>query len=401
MANPADPADSTGTGPVRRYLDNAATSWPKPPEVFAAWEHAGRAIGAAAGRATYREAVEADAIRSRCRAAVARLLGNVDPQRVAFTAGATLGLNMAIHGLLARGDHVIATAADHNATLRPLHMLADRGVIELSIVPCDGTGRVDPDVVVRAWRPATRLVTCSHVSNVTGAVQDARALGRIAHDHGGLFLLDAAQSLGQITCAAGVFNADLIVAPSHKWLLGPAGTGILWARPGIDLDPLVQGGTGSASDSLAMPERFTDRMEAGTPDLPALAGLLAATEWLASQSIDAIGQRCRGLAADAAARLGAITGVRLIGPQAAPDHARGGETAAGIVSFTVEGYDPAEVAVLLEQLAGVQVRSGFHCAACIHAHLGTSEGGTVRASFGPFNTGDDVDAIVAAVQKLR
>jgi selenocysteine lyase/cysteine desulfurase len=399
-------ADPTGgeknpPQPVRRYLDNAATSWPKLPEVLAAWEHAGRAIGAAAGRATYREAVEADAIRSRCRAAVARLLGNVDPQRVAFTAGATLGLNMAIHGLLNAGDHVIATAADHNATLRPLTWLADRGVIELSIVPCDGAGRVDPDAVMRAWRPATRLVVCSHASNVTGAVQDARAFGQIAHDRGGLFLLDAAQSLGQIACTADGCEADIIVAPSHKWLLGPAGTGILWVRSGLDLDPLIQGGTGSASDSLAMPDRFTDRMEAGTPDLPALAGLLAATEWLASQSIEAVGQHGRQFAASAAARLGEIGGVRVVGPHATSHDSSGGEAIAGIVSFTVEGYDPAEVSALLEQLAGVQVRSGFHCAACIHAYLGTQSGGTVRASFGPFNTGDDVDAIVAAVQKLR
>ncbi len=397
----ADAVDLAEAAPVRRYLDNAATSWPKPPEVLAAWEHAARAIGAAAGRATYREAVEADAIRTRCRAAVARLLGDVDPQRVAFPAGATLGLNMAIHGLLSRGDHVIATAADHNATLRPLTWLAGRGVIDLSIVPCDGTGRIDPDVVVRAWRPATRLVTCSHVSNVTGAVQDARALGRIARERDGLFLLDAAQSLGQIACTADGCDADIIVAPSHKWLLGPAGAGILWARSGIDLDPLVQGGTGSASDSLAMPDRFTDRMEAGTPDLPALAGLLAATEWLAAASIAAVGQRCRELAAGAAERLGDIDGVRVIGPRAALDPGGSGEAAVGIVSFTVEGYDPAEVAVLLEQLAGVQVRSGFHCAASIHAHLGTADGGTVRASFGPFNTDYDVDAIVAAVQKLR
>ena len=399
-------ADATGyennlPEPIRRYLDNAATSWPKPPEVFAAWEQAGRVIGAAAGRATYREAMEADAIRSRCRVAVARLLGDVDPQRVAFPAGSTLGLNMAIHGLLRSGDHVIATAADHNATLRPLTWLADRGVIELTIVPCDGAGRVDPDMVAQAWRPATRLVVCSHASNVTGAVQDARALGQIAHDRDGLFLLDAAQSFGQIPFTADGCRADLIVAPSHKWLLGPAGTGILWVRSGLDLEPLIQGGTGSASDSLAMPDRFTDRMEAGTPDLPALAGLLAATGWLAAQSIDAIGRRCRGLAADAAARLGAIDGVRVIGPHAASPRAEDGEASVGIVSFTVEGYDPAEVAVLLEQLAGVQVRSGFHCAACIHVHLGTQSGGTVRASFGPFNTGDDVDAIVAAVQKLR
>jgi len=397
----ADAADPTEARPVRRYLDNAATSWPKPPEVFSAWEHAGRTIGAAAGRATYREAVEADGIRTRCRAAVARLLGNADPQRVAFPGGATLGLNIAIHGLVGSGDHVIATAADHNATLRPLRHLADGGLIELSIVPCDGAGRVDPDEVARAWRPATRLLTCSHASNVTGTVQDARALGQIAHDRGGLFLLDAAQSLGQIACSPDGCGADLIVAPSHKWLLGPMGTGILWARSGIDLDPLVQGGTGSASDSLAMPDRFTDRMEAGTPDLPALAGLLAATAWLTSQSIDAIGQRCRGLAVAAAARLADTSGVRVFGPHAPRQHAGSGEAIAPIVSFTVEGYDPAEIAALLEHVAGVQVRSGFHCAACIHAHLGTQAGGTVRASFGPFNTDDDVDSLVAAVQKLR
>ncbi len=388
----------TGVQPVRRYLDNAATSWPKPPEVFTAWEQAGRAIGAAAGRAAYREAVAADTIRARCRAAVAGLLGGVDPERVAFPAGATLGLNMAIHGLLRQGDHVVATAADHNATLRPLAWLAERGVIRLTIVPCDGTGRVDPAAVAAAWQPATRLVTCSHVSNVTGVIQDARGIAAVAHERGGLLLLDAAQSLGQMRCFVGDHHADILVAPSHKWLLGPAGAGVLWVRSGIDLDPLVQGGTGSMSDSLAMPERFTDRVEAGTPDLPAPAGLLAATEWLAAESISSIGRHSRELAAATAARLRAIAGVRVYGAFAA--EAGEGEDAAPIVSFTVQGYDPAEVAMVLEQLAGAQVRSGFHCAACIHAHLGTEAGGTVRASFGPFNTAADVDAVVEAVQNI-
>jgi len=270
-------------------------------------------------------------------------------------------------------------------------------------VPCDGSGRVDPEAVARAWRPATRLVVCSHASNVTGVVQDARALGTLAHDRGGLLLLDAAQTLGQIACATGGYGADIVVAPSHKWLLGPAGAGILWARPGIDLAPLVQGGTGSVSDSLAMPDHFTDRMEAGTPDLPALAGLLAAVEWLADQSIDAVGQRCRELAAAAAAGLGAIKGVRVIGPYGTLGNLTqggGGDAVAPIVSFTVEGYDPAEASLLLEQIAGVQVRSGFHCAACIHPYLGTQKSGTVRASFGPYNTDDDVNAVVSAVQQL-
>ena len=378
--------------PHRRYLDHAATSWPKPPEVTAAWEHAARAIGTAAGRAVYREAVEADAIRARCRTVVARLLGGVDHERVAFPAGATLALNMAIHGLLRAGDHVIATAADHNATLRPLHWLQSRGTIAVTVLPCDGAGRVDPAAIARAWRPATRLVTCSHASNVTGALQDAGAIAEIAHARGGLLLLDAAQSLGQIPCATPAFGADILAAPAHKWLQGPAGAAILWVRPGVEIDPLIQGGTGSASDSLAMPERFTDRMEPGTPDLPAIAGLLAATEWIGRQSVEALGGHCRGLAATAAAGLADIAGVRVI---AASD---GG---APIVSFTVEGYDPAEVAALLEQMSGVQVRSGFHCAATVHRHLGTAAGGTVRASFGPFNTGDDVAAVVESVARLR
>jgi len=394
-----------GEAAVRRYLDNAATSWPKPPEVHAAWEHAARAIGAAAGRAAYREAGLADGIRGRCRTAAANLLGGVDPARVAFVAGGTLALNVAIHGILRGGDHAIATAADHNATLRPLRWLESHGVIDLTIVPCDATGRVAPATIADAWRPDTRLVSCAHASNVTGALQDAAAIGRIAHDRGGLFLLDAAQSLGQLACTPRETAADVIVAPAHKWLQGPAGAALLWVRDGIEIAPLIQGGTGSDSDSLAMPERFTDAFEAGTPDLPALAGLLAAVEWFGGRStgaattdaravadgIEAVGRGCRDLAAAAAEGLDAIAGVRVITAQAA----------APIVSFTVEGYDPPEVAVMLEQMTGVQTRAGFHCAACIHEHLGTREGGTVRASFGPFNSGADVDALVVSVGRLR
>ena len=386
-----------GSGPERRYLDNAATSWPKPPEVWAAWEHAARSIGAAPGRGTYREAIAADAIRGRCRTAVARLLGGVDPARVALPAGATLAVNMAIHGLVRPGDHVIATAADHNATLRPLHALAARGAIVLEIVPCDAAGRVDPDAVRRAWRSATRMVVLAHASNVTGCLQDAAAIAAVARDRGGLVILDAAQSLGVVPwptadgAAGPCFGVDVVAGAGHKWLLGPAGTGLLWVRPGLEPEPLVQGGTGTQSDSPAMPEAFAERMEAGTPDLPALAGLLAALDWHAAADMAAVARRCRDLATAAAERLAVVRGVRVI---AAPG------AAAPIVGFTVGGYDPADVAAVLEAAAGVQVRAGFHCAACIHEHLGTRAGGTVRASFGPFNTAADVEALVTTVASL-
>ena len=375
---------------TRRYLDNAATTWPKPDAVLAAWNDAARRVGATAGRAAYREAVEADAIRGRARTAAARVRGGVDPRRVALPGGCTLALNLAIHGLVKPGDHVIATAADHNATLRPLHSLARSGMISLSILPCDGVGRVDPAGVAAAWQPATRWVVLSQVSNVTGVLQDVPTIAALAHDRGGLVILDAAQSLGLVPFTVPGFGADVVAAPAHKWLLGTSGAALLWCRDGVEPLPLVQGGTGSASDSLDMPEAFADRLEAGTPDVPALAALAAAVSWLEERSVAAVGVACRRLAADAASRLGGLRGVVV---QAVPD-------GAPIVSFTVEGYAPADVAAVLETAAGVQVRSGFHCAALIHEPLGTNRDGTVRASFGPFSTAADVAALTETIVEL-
>ena len=376
--------------PIRRYLDNAATSWPKPAPVLAAWSRAACDVGAAAGRAAYRSAVEADAIRQRARAAAARLLGGVDPARVALPGGCTLALNLAIHGLVRPGDHVIATAADHNAVLRPLHALARRGIADLTILPCDGLGRVDPAAVAAVWRPATRLVACTHACNVTGAVQAVAEIAAITHARGGRLLVDAAQTLGQIPLDVAALGADLVAAPAHKWLHGTAGVGLLWARPGIEPEPLVQGGTGSRSESLDMPEAFTDRLEPGTPDVPALAAFVAAAGWLEDRGIAATGAACRALAAECAARLRSLGGVRVLAAAGAP-----------IVSFTVAGYDPGEIAAILEQAAGVEVRSGFHCAAAVHEHLGTAAAGTVRASFGPGNDRSDVEAVVRVVETIR
>lgn len=377
--------------PARRYLDHAATSWPKPAEVIAAWQQAAVEVGATAGRGLHAASLEATAIRERARAAAARLLGGVAPERVALPGGCTLALNTAIHGLARPGDHVIATAADHNATLRPLHALAGRGVIELSIVPCDATGLVDPAAIAAAWRPATRMVVMAHVSNVTGVPQDVAAIAGVARSRGGLLVLDAAQSLGTVPCDAPGWGADVVAAPAHKWLQGMAGAAVLWARPGVEPAALVQGGTGTTSESLEMPEAFADRLEAGSPDVPALAALAAAAEWLTNRGPVATADFCRSLADDLAGRLGEVRGVRVIG----------GRRAAGIVSFVVEGYDPAEVAAILEQAVGVQVRSGFHCAARIHEPLGTREGGTVRAAFGPENNQSDGEAVVETVAAMR
>lgn len=381
---------SESTLPPRRYCDQAATSWPKPPEVLTAWHRAAVDLGVAAGRGGYREAVEAAGIIDQARSVWARLLGGVDPQRIAMPATATLGLNIAIHGLLKPGEHVITTAADHNATLRPLAWLADRGVIEMTVVPCDARGQVDPDEVARAWRPATRWVVLSHASNVTGAVQNAAAIRRIAGEREGRVILDAAQTAGVLPLNADSL-ADVLVAPAHKWLLAPHGNACLWCREGLEPESLLQGGTGSQSTSLAMPEDFVSRHEAGTPDLAAAAGLVAADAWWQARDASGEPRHAHGAALAAVCREGLdqIAGVRVLPTEGGPP----------IVSFLVEHYAPAEVAAALEMAAGVQVRSGFHCAAEVHRWLDTPEG-TVRASFGPFNTPEDCNAVVDTVAML-
>jgi len=341
--------------------------------------HALRDIGAAAGRGIHADARRADAVREEARRGAARIVGAADPRRVALVSGATFGLNVAIHGLVEPGWHVVATAADHNATLRPLKWLADRGVIDLAVVPCDASGLVDPDDVARAWQPATRLLVFSHASNVTGTLQDAAALAGIARLRGAISILDAAQTAGVVPLPSGDGGADVVVAAGHKWLQGPEGSAILFAREGIEPRPLVQGGTGSASDDLRMPTELVERLEAGTPDLAALAGLAAGIAWVERQGIGALASYGLELASACRSGLAALPGVR---------------------GFTVEGYDPADIAVLLEQIAGVQARAGRHCAALIHRYLPTAAGGSVRLGFGPFNTPGDVRAVIAAVAAI-
>lgn len=380
--------DRSDSSPRRRYLDNAATSWPKPECVWDAWERAARDNGVAPGRGGYREAIDADRLRHEARLAAARLVGCRDITRIALPAAATLGLNMAIHGLVESGDHVIATAADHNATLRPLNALAASGTIRLSIVPCDGMGRVDPAAIRAAVASDTRWVVISHASNVTGAVQDVAAIAAIARAAGAGVILDASQTLGFLPIDVDALGVSCLVAPAHKWLLGMPGLAILFVRAGVEPRTIIQGGTGTASESLDMPQSVCDRFEAGTPDLPALAAFTAAARWR-EQEGGLTTRPCRSLADGLAESLARLPGVRVVAAEAGPP----------IVSFTLTGYAPAEVAAAVEQLAGVQVRSGFHCAALVHAGLGTPEG-TVRASVGAFNTAEDCDALVGAVARL-
>ena len=378
----------------RRYLDNAATTWPKPEVVWRAWEQAARENGVAVGRGAYHEALTAGNLVHQLRQEVAALLG-VSPQRICLPVSATFGLNQAIHGVVTTGTHVIATAADHNATLRPLHYLQEKGRIQLSVVPCDGRGWVDPDDIVRAWQANTSLVTLSHASNVTGVTQEVESIVKVAREREALSLLDASQSIGHVAVSQYESIADIIVSPGHKWLMGMHGIAVLYARQGIHFDPLIQGGTGSTSESLEMPVEMQDQVEVGTIDFPAAAALLAGCRWLKEERLQSVAAASKRYAQECYDALSDIRGVRVITPDPTS-----GVLGPPIISMVCDGYSPVEIAALFEQIAGVQVRSGYHCAARIHEFLGTTQGGTVRISFGPFSGIGDVEAVVSATKKI-
>lgn len=379
----------------RIYLDNAATSWPKPEAVYAIVDRHQRELGAPAGRSAYREANEVERLVNDARRRVAELLHADEPRRIVFTGNGTDSLNMALHGVLRPGDHVIGSVAEHNSILRPLQYLHDHRELQVTLVGCDAAGIVDPDEIRRAIRSNTRLIALIHASNVTGALQPVADVGRLAKDHGVLFLVDAAQSVGHLPVDVDALNADLLAAPGHKGLLGPLGTGVLYIRPGVEqqLMPIRQGGTGSRSDSAQQPAELPDRYESGNPNVPGILGLGAGAAYLQQRGVEAICRHERELTSQLVARLSEIPGVTVYGPRDLAPRV-------GVVSISVAGYDPQELAMLLDAAGGIQVRAGLHCAGRMHRALGTAEGGgTIRFSLGPFTILEHIVAAAEAVEQ--
>jgi cysteine desulfurase family protein len=380
----------------RIYLDNAATSWPKPPAVYDAADRYLRLVGAPNGRSGYREALESNRIVERAREGVARLLGARDPKRVVFGFSGTDVLNLAIRGVVRPGDHVVTTVCDHNSVLRPLTALRENLDVDVSYVPCDAQGFISPDDVRAALRPNTRLAAIIHASNVTGAIQPIEEIGRVVRECGALLLVDAAQSLGHVPIDVGRLEVDLLAAPGHKGLLGPLGTGLLYIRPGLEreLTPLRWGGTGTQSDEDRQPETLPDKYEPGNHNLPGLAGLAAATEFLRRETIDAIHARHAKLTQRLLEALSDLGGVTVHGPPAS-------ENRTSVVSITVDGYDPQELAAVLESSYRIQCRAGLHCAPRMHEALGTTAGGgTIRLSAGFATTAEELDIVVGALQEV-
>ena len=373
------------------YFDNAATSHPKPYCVVQAVKRALTEANANPGRSGHRAAIEAGRIVLDCRERLAALLGAGDPMRVVHCFNCTDALNLAIKGSLHVGDHVVATCLEHNSVLRVLHGLAVRGRIALTLVPPRPDGFVDPEDVRGALTPATALIVCTHASNVTGAIQPVAAIGQVAKAAGVRYLIDGAQALGGMPVDVKALGCDLYAFPGHKSLLGPQGTGGLYIAPGIRLNPLREGGTGTDSHSLLQPETLPERYESGTVNLPGIAGLAAGCEYVAPR-LSQIMMQERELTQALYEGLNAMDGVTLYSP--AQEAGR-----AGIVCFNVGDLPSAQVADALAR-RDIAVRGGLHCAPEAHRFLGTLQRGAVRASIGHANTFEEVEAFLTAVRSM-
>ena len=375
------------------YMDNAATSWPKPPAVMEAMVSYQEHIGASAGRGGYRRAVEASRLIFDTREAVAGLFGVADSRRVIFTLNCTEGLNIVLWGWLGEGDHVVTTSMEHNSVARPLnHLIKERGV-EVTYVRCSAEGFLDPDDVARAIMPRTRLVAVIHASNVCGAVNDVVAVGAICRERGVPFLVDAAQGAGAVPINVDEMNADFLAFPGHKGLMAPLGTGALYVGPNVKPRPLYQGGTGTDSGHTYQPDYLPDLYEAGSHNAVGLAGLKAACEFLAEVTPAAAGARKSKLAERFVAAAEDIPGVTYYGPR---DFTR----QVGVCSVRVEGVDPAVVGHALDAEYGIMVRTGLHCSPLAHTTLGTIDAGTIRFSFGFYNNEEQVDLAVRALAEI-
>jgi cysteine desulfurase family protein len=384
---------------TRIYLDNAATTFPKPPSVIEAMQRYAVELGASPGRGSYHESRESGRLLEQCRERLLRLFNGESPSSVIFTLNATDALNLAIQGWLRPGDHAITTWLDHNSVLRPYNALAEAGIIEQTRVQCDpSTGLVDPDDIRKAIRKNTRLIAIAHSSNVTGTLQPIAEIGRIAREHGVTFLVDAAQTLGHVPIDVQRDHIDFLAAPGHKGLLGPLGTGLLYIRPELaaQLHPIRQGGTGSVSELDVQPDFLPDRFEPGSHNTLGLVGLSEGVQYLLDRGLDAVWAHERELTR-ALLRLfeRKFDGLRLYGPTKLDERV-------GVFSVRMAGYDkPQQLSDVLEERFGLLTRSGLHCAPLAHRTIGSFElGGTTRFSLGPFNTLEQVETIGEALEQL-
>lgn len=375
------------------YLDNAATTFPKPESVYVAMDAFLRTQCANPGRSGHRMSTESQRVVSLCRRAVAELLGAPDASHVVFTLNATDALNIAIRGLVRPGDHVITTRMEHNSVVRPLEGLRQRAGVAVTYVDADAEGQVQAESIARALRPDTRLIAMAHASNVVGTIQPIEEVARLVRDTPTYLLVDAAQTAGVLPISVRETGIDLLAFAGHKGTLGPPGTGGLVLGGRALPAPLREGGTGTLSESISHPDALPERLEAGTLNVSGLAGLLAGVEYIAERGLEDIRAHERAMSEALYRGLAAIAGVALQGPS---DFAQ----RVGPVSVTLGETDPREVAAILDTSFDIAGRAGLHCAPLAHESLGTSPPGTLRLSPGPFTKAEDIEAAIDAVGQI-
>ena len=373
------------------YFDNAATTLRKPRCVIEAVTEAMGSMGNS-GRGVHDGALSAARTIYDTRVALAKLFGAEGPERIAFTANSTEALNMAIKGLLAPGDHVITTALEHNSVLRPLYELEDRGM-ELTILPADTLGNICCEDFEKEIRPTTRAIVTTHGSNLTGNLLDIEKIGSIARAHGLTYIVDASQTAGVFDIDVQRMNIDILCFTGHKGLLGPQGTGGLYVREGIEIRPLLSGGSGVQTYLRSHPPQMPTVLEAGTLNGHGIAGLGAAVKYLQETGLDTIRQKEQALMRAFYEAVRQIPGITVYGDFSSMDRC-------AIVSMNVRDYDSGEVSDALSEEYGIATRPGAHCAPLMHRALGTVDQGAVRFSFSHFNTEEEIKIAVSALQEL-
>lgn len=376
------------------YLDNASTSFHKPDCVFTAVMEAMHQAGNS-GRGSSGEAMEASRLIFDTRCRIAEMFEADGPECVAFTSNATEALNTALFGVLHPGDgpvHAIATKMDHNSVLRPLYALEKKG-LELTVLPADRKGRISLTDMEAAIRPETKVIVCTHASNLTGNRNDIHAIGEIAKKHDILFIADAAQTAGVFPISMKKDQIDILCFSGHKGLMGPQGTGVICVRPGVKVEPLKVGGSGILTFQKEHPSDMPEALEAGTLNSHGIAGLRAALGWIQETGIDRIRQREQDLMMRFYDQVKTISGVTVYGDFSQKDRSP-------VVTLNIRDMGSSELSMILEEDYGISTRSGGHCAPLMHRALGTEKTGAVRFSFSCFNTEEEADEAARAVKEI-
>ncbi|MDD6309020.1 MAG: aminotransferase class V-fold PLP-dependent enzyme [Clostridia bacterium] len=374
------------------YLDNGATSFPKPRIVHEEYERCMRFYAANAGRGAHKLSMMAAEKMWEARTLLATLFHIALPERIAFTENCTAGLNIGLRGILKSGDDLIISDMEHNSVYRPAMALAKNGVKTLFAV-ADAEGMLSPQAIEKQITPRTRMVCLQHASNVGGGINPIAEIGKMLREKGILFMVDAAQTAGCVPIDVEKDCIDILAFPGHKGLLGPQGTGGIYIRPSISVEPLTSGGTGSESESPAQPDFLPDRLESGTQNLPGIAGLCGGLRYVLSHGVEAISRHEVELCTQLASELQSLKSVKCLGPADM-------QKRVGVLSLQLIGKDPSTIAGILNKNYNIAVRAGLHCAPLAAAHFGVLQNGSLRFSPGVFNTSAEIDYAARALREI-